>query len=186
MIWIISLVIALVLTLPTFGLSLLVWIASFFLLSKAKQRANEARHKKREILNGYISDPGVFMRDLHFPRWKPMSKENANRCGSLILNYIAHNPSEMQIFIDGIHQATTSGMLLSVRRNDGHKATAIEMADGNLDKKIHLVCFRAVEALVHNNNFDYFSEINTKIMKNYINEIEATGKFEIEKEFSIF
>jgi hypothetical protein len=141
---------ALVLAWPTFGLSILAWLALAFFKSKTKVDAIAERENRKAlvepIFGGRFAD---FFRALDMPILYDhrMDEATAHQCGRHIMNYLAHNPQEGALFMQGLKKWATKG---SNQLCD--PVTAAE-AERSYDAKgeIHLVSYRAVEALMTNN-----------------------------------
>lgn len=125
----------------------------------ATNRSNERQNRKvfiEPLFTGRFAD---FFNALDIPK-KPgrmTSEADAHQCGRHIMNYIAHNPDEGALFMRGLEKWRTKG-----DDRPCHPATAAN-DERRLDCKgeIHLVGYRAIEALTANNSdLRCFASIN--------------------------
>lgn len=152
--------IALVLTWPTFGISIIAWIILF--LFKAKKNADKMDRRMQflpiiePLFQSRYSD--FFMAlDIPLVSGYSISEADAERCGRLIMNYLAHNPEEAAIFVKGLDKWKTVGS------NSLCDPVTAAQSEKMYDAKgeIHLTSYRAIEALMTNNkNLKCFGSIN--------------------------
>lgn len=142
---------ALVLAWPTFGLSILAWLVLAFFKSKGKVDAIVERDNRKvliePIFGGRFSE---FFKALDMPilHGYCVDESDAYQCGRHIMNFLAHNPQEGALFLQGLKKWKTKG---SYQLCDPVTAAESERTY-NAKAEIHLVSYRAVEALMTNNN----------------------------------
>lgn len=153
-------IVALVLAWPTFGLSILAWLVLAFFKSKAKVDAIDERENRKALIEpvfgGRFSE---FFKALDIPilHGSHVSEADAHQCGRHIMTYLAHNPQEGALFLQGLKKWQTKG---SHQLCDPVTAAKSER-DYDAKAEIHLVSYRAVEALMaNNNNLRCFRSIN--------------------------
>lgn len=142
--------VALVLAWPTFGLSIVAWFVVAAIRGHNRHSKNEQRRSRATLLapmfNGRYAE---FFEALDIPRLygSVMMEDDADSCGRHIVNYIAHNPEESFVFSQGLMRWRTKG---GSQLCDPILAAETETL---LDEKaeIHLVSYRAIEALMINN-----------------------------------
>ncbi len=152
-------IVALLLAWPTYGLSIVVWVALLFINAKGNANKVERREKVKEaiepLFEGRFSE-FFFALDMPTYEWEELSEADAHQCGRHIMNYIAQNPTETSLFINGLRKWTTKG--------DSNLCDPITAAQDenryNAKGEIHLVCYRAVEALMTNNKLNCFSKVD--------------------------
>ena len=103
---ILLLILALLLAWPTYGISLILWFALLFVRSQEKTHKINARCEKLVLFEPLFTNRQAdFFEALEVPL-KPaigtISHNDAHQCGRHIMNYIAHNQSELQRFVDGL------------------------------------------------------------------------------------
>jgi hypothetical protein len=141
--------IALFLAWPTYGLSLLAWLGYAFLKARADAQKSLKRQERMplwELLfpNGYAR----FFDELDVPAFNDyeLQRHDREKCGRHIVNYLAQNDSEGLLFLQGLSRW---------RQADGVYADPIAAiaAERSLKGKgnVHLVAFRAIEAIMMNN-----------------------------------
>ena len=167
-------VVALLLAWPTLGLSIVAWIGLFFIKAKGNTNKLEKREKVKEtiepLFQGRFSD---FFLALDMPIYEcaEISDAEAHQCGRHIMNYIAHNPTETTLFINGLQKWKTKGDL-----NLCDPITAAKN-EHNYDAKgdIHMVCYRAVEALMTNNKLKCFEKVDVSrvIKRKVVVEVDS-------------
>lgn len=166
---------ALLLAWPTFGLSLLAWFALGFYHANVKVAAGERRRKVADDIGPLFKEKhDEFYKALDIPylTQRTISDDDAMRCGRHIMNYIAHNPHELKIFMSGLQRWKTKG---SYEPCDAITAATCEN-DYNAKGEIHLTSYRAIEALVANNpNLKCFSSVNLSRLAKYISSLETRG-----------
>ena len=108
--------IALLLAWPTFGLSILAWAG--FAVIRGINRVNkkvEAIDRRRDVASAIDPIFGgkyeEFFLALDIPKrpGQHFSSMNATQAGRHIMNYLAHNPTELTIFIQGLARWKTKG-----------------------------------------------------------------------------
>ena len=153
-------ILALVLAWTTFGLSILAWLVLAFFKSKRKVDAIDERNNRKALIEpifgGRFSE---FFKALDMPilHGFHVGEADAHQCGRHIMNYLAHNPQEGAIFLQGLKKWQTKG---SYQLCDPVTAAESERTY-DVKAEIHLVSYRAVEALMTNNkNLQCFGSIN--------------------------
>jgi hypothetical protein len=145
---------ALLLAWPTYGLSIIAWIALLILRgilqARARIEAIDRREEDKLLIEPLFAGKfAEFFRALDIPMLIGLriDQEAAHQCGRHIMNYIAHNPTESALFIQGLKKWHTKG--------GGPLADPVIAADCerkfNEKGEIHLVSYRAIEALMTNN-----------------------------------
>lgn len=156
-------IISIFLAWPTYGISLILWggiaILPTIINENEKFRKIKRREKVVEIIEPLFSNRFVdFFCSLDIPIYNGvnLTEEEAYQCGRYIMNYIAHNPSETLLFIQGLQNWTAKSDInlcdpVTAARNENY-----------LDEKgkIHIVAYEAVEALMTNNNLLCFKKVN--------------------------
>jgi hypothetical protein len=142
--------VALVLAWPTYGLSILVWIVLAVVKANKKQSNIQQRQSRATLLEPLFNERySEFFNALDVPmvHGYVVTADNAEKCGRHIVNYIAHNPQEGAVFTQGLRKWHTKG---DVGPLDPVLAAESET---KFDAKgeIHLVSYRAIEALMTNN-----------------------------------
>jgi hypothetical protein len=147
----ILLIVALILAWPTYGLSLLAWIVLAFFKAKSKAakaaRREEIKESIEPLFQGRFAE---FFMELDIPiySWEEITPAEAHQCGRLVMNYIAHNLSETRLFMQGLQKWGFNPVLAARGESSGKKG------------EIHMVCYRAVEALTTNNKLKCFEKID--------------------------
>lgn len=156
------LIVALVLAWPTYGLSLLAWFAINWVDAKNKVNKSDRRRVISSAIEPLFNNAhGDFARALKLPIWagRNMSSEDATQCGRHIMNYIANNPEELSEFMKGLNKwrDREGGRLPSA-------LAAVQYEDDDLKyEEVHLVSYRAVEALMAKNpHLTCFAAVQTK------------------------
>jgi len=170
-------IIALLLAWPTFGISLVAWFVVLFFRGKQQADATARRHVTSEVIEplfrGRFSD---FYRSLDIPHKSgtQVSEESAHQCGRHIMNYISHNPSEAATFIRGLKKWATKG--------SGTLCDPVEAAETeskyDAKEEIHLVSYRAIEALMTQNPLQCFSSVDLNAITQYISAIESRARLQ--------
>lgn len=159
------LLVALLLVWPTYGISLILWFALLFIRTQNKTDKIDARRERAFLLEPLFTNRQAdFFNALEVPLKSAigtLSYNDAHQCGRHIMNYIAHNPGELQIFVDGLKRWA---------RDDGqmcHPVTAVEIErrlGGRGD--LYGVALRATEAIVTRNpNLQCFQSIDLVRLK---------------------
>lgn len=150
---------ALVLAWPTYGLSVLLWLALLVLRTTARAGKITEREARKVFLEPLFDDRfAEFFRALDVPMMIDLRVDNdaARKCGRLIMNYIAHNPEEGALFMNGLKKWSTKG---SGELYDPVVAADSERKFG-AKGAIHLVSYRAIETLMRNNSLDCFRGVD--------------------------
>ena len=160
-------IIALVLIWPTKGFSFLAWISLFIILERNKNKKIKNREMMKIVIeplfNGQFSE-FFFALDVPIYSGIQITQEEAYKCGRHIMNYIAHNSSETTLFVQGLQKWKTKG---SLHLCDPVTA-AREEKSINIKGEIHIVSYRAIEALMKNNNLKCFEKIDFARILEYI------------------
>ncbi|OWQ98388.1 hypothetical protein [Sphingopyxis witflariensis] len=160
--------VALLLAWPTFGISILLWLGLVFVQTKPKiekiDRAKEVASVIHPLFTGRHAD---FYRALDVPLvFQPRDQQrDAVQAGQHIVNYLAYNPEEAAIFMQGLAKWKDKGSAGLC-----HPVAAAEFErDFEAKREIHLTSYRAIQALMANNpslhcfrNVD-FSKLSTEI-----------------------
>jgi len=164
-------ILALILAWPTFGISILAWLFLAFL--KAKKRAGkiDQMRQTKTVLDPLFQErfSDFFSSlDVPFKNGETISNEEADHCGRLVVNFIAYNPEEMELFINGLKRwkdGTGSALCNPIQ------AAKIESFLSKAE--VHLAAYRAIEALsVNNKDLRSFQKINIPLMKERMVSIE--------------
>lgn len=152
-------IIALLLAWPTFGLSIVAWVAILFINAKGHANKVERREKVKEavepLFEGRFAEFFLAL-DMPIYEWEELSEAEAHQCGRHIMNYIAHNPTETSEFIRGLQKWKTKGA-----PNLCDPITAAQDENRyNAKGEIHAVSYRAVEALMTNNSIPCFKKVD--------------------------
>lgn len=152
-------VIALVLAWPTFGLSIVAWFVLLFFKSKGNAEKINRREEVKSIIEPLFQEQfsDFFMAlDMPLHHGCELTKDEAHQCGRHVMSYLSHNPSEAAIFMQGLKKWATKG---SSQLCDPATAAGDEK-NYNAKGEIHLTAYRAVEAIMTNNNsFKCFHKI---------------------------
>lgn len=142
--------IALLLAWPTFGISLLVWLAIMWMQAQKKAIKSEERKEKALIIEPLFGGRYVDFYKKLSPPLKDGShaidEKDAHQCTRHIVNYIAHNSEELKIFIEGLERWPKEGGGLC----DPVTALDLEVSLGRRGN-IHEVSLRAIAALMKQN-----------------------------------
>lgn len=156
--------IALLLAIPTTGLSLLVWVVVFFLAArnKAKNKISGLDHMRstRAVVEPMIGGTRAqFYNAIAVPKLygsSIRSREEDERCGQHILNFISHNPGLPEAFMDALKFHRFKG--------SASMPTAIEALENESqsDRRgpIHHLCFFAISTLMLQNKLTCFDDVN--------------------------
>lgn len=163
------LILALILAWPTFGLSLVAWVAFAVLQAKKKQESIVRREEAKTVFEPLFREQfAAFFLALDPPTKfrQKLTEAEAHQCGRHLMNFVAHNPGETRTFMAALAQQakrSSSGLLDPI-------AAAKER---NLD----LLCYRAVLALMANNHdLQCFSKIDSSKVSAEATNIEASLK----------
>ncbi len=170
-------ILALLLAWPTFGLSLVAWLLLLFLKGAKQAKASEQRKVVSEVIEplfkGRFAD---FYDALDVPyRWdSERTQSQSHQCGRFIMNYLAHNPGEAAIFTRGLKRWATKG--------SGQLCDPVEAAEFETHydekKEIHLTAYRAIEALMSQNNLPCFQGIDLDAVSQYTSAIESRERLQ--------
>lgn len=153
---------------PTFGLSLVVWFAILHFKSKNESERISQRNSRKVLLEPLFNERfDAFFRSLDVPVQigAEVSNDDAFKCGRHIMTYIAHNSEEGALFISGLKKWQTKG---SYQLCDPITAAQIEKSH-DIKGEIHLVSYRAIEALMTNNErLHCFHDIDLIKVKGYL------------------
>ena len=172
---------ALVLAWPTYGLSILAWLALCGIRGfRRGEKANEREARKVFIEPLFADRFAEFFRALDIPMNLGMRCDNqaAYRCGRLIMGYLAHNPDEGGLFMRGLRKWRTKGT--------NQLGDPVESAESerkyNAKGEIHLVAYRAIEALMTNNPalpcfqaVDYHRLVTYRIQAEALETLQLAG-----------
>lgn len=170
-------IVALLLAWPTFGISLLLWFAILVFRGKQQADATARRHVTSEVIEplfrGRFSD---FYKALDIPHKfdADITDESAHQCGRHIMNYLSHNPSEAAIFVKGLKKWALKG--------SGNLCDPVEAAETesryDAKEEIHLVSYRAIEALMKQNSLRCFNSVDLDALSQYISAIESRARLQ--------
>ncbi|MDQ7962795.1 hypothetical protein RDI61_01845 [Pseudomonas plecoglossicida] len=168
-------VVALVLAWPTYGLSLVAWLAIMLLKSAAKIKRIKKSNEIEAILNPLFSDNFAdFFRalDVPFMHGYANTDEECRQCGRHIMNYLCHNPEEAAIFVKGLKRWGTNGY-------EGFSDPVVAAsAENEYDTKaeIHLTSYRAIDAIMTNNKgIKCFGKVDYGKLLEYKVQLELAG-----------
>lgn len=163
---------ALVLAWPTYGLSVLAWVVIAIVMAKSKaNRAVDRETRKiyiEPLFTGRFAD---FFRALDVPTRGAtvVSEAHAHQCGRHIMNYVAHNPAEGAEFMRGLEKWRTKG-----DPQPCHPVVAAgDEVRFNQRGAIHLVSWRAIEAVMTNNpGLECFRDIDLAGVKKRLDRFQ--------------
>lgn len=143
-------IVALVLAWPTYGLSLVAWfILSFFKAKKKVNKINRREEVKAVIEPLFRERFSEFFYALDVPTLPghELTTQEAHQCGRHIMNYLAHNPEEAAVFMEGLDKMRTKGSLVLP------DPVSAAQDEGTLNDKgrIHLTSYRAIQTIMTNN-----------------------------------
>lgn len=157
---------AVLLAIPTYGLSIIAWLVWFLLAARnnAKNRIAGLDHMRatrsivEPLVGGSWSD---FYQALDIPKiYAGACSESHNRqCGQHILNFISHNPDLTQAFMDALklHRSKESDSLPTA-------VEAIGFERSLQGGPMHHICYFAIATLTSQNNLPCFDDIDTASM----------------------
>ncbi|WP_162782131.1 hypothetical protein [Arenimonas caeni] len=149
-------VVALVLAVPTFGLSLVAWAVVALMRAKGKRaRRDNATAKLEPVFAGEFADL-VLSLDVPLREGQELTEAEAHQCGRHIMKYLANNPSEEAVFKRGVNKWKIGS---AVGDWSPALAASSEAANGGWGD-VHAVSFRAIEALMTNNTLGCFSKVD--------------------------
>lgn len=164
-------VVALVFAWPTFGLSLLCWVACYFLFGRRTNKAHIPKADLAKVEAVFQQEYAEFFKILDVPylQGRTITHEEAEQCGRHIKNYIAGNPSEARLFFEGLAKWGTKG-----RKVYGSPVTAAgEELKYNVKENVHGVSYRAIEALMTNNpGLGCFKSVSLPKISQYVDAME--------------
>ena len=148
--------IALFLAWPTFGISIIIWFILLFLNAKENVKAIERREHNLQVIEPLFEGRFVeFFMALDIPiyGWEKITNEDAYQCGRHIMSYIAHNPEEAVILVQGLEKKQLEYPCDLI-------TAAEDERDLNAKGEIHIVTYRAIEALITQNKIKCFEKID--------------------------
>jgi hypothetical protein len=169
-------ILALILAWPTLGLSLVAWFVFLFLKGKKQAKASDQRKVIAEVIEPIFKGRFANFYDaLDVPfDWDEGSQSKSHQCGRFIMNYLANNPSEAAIFTRGLKRWATKG--------SGQLCDPVEAAEFEKrydeKKEIHLTAYRAIEALMSQNNLPCFEGVDLDTVSQYISAIESRERLQ--------
>jgi len=164
-------VVALVLAWPTFGLSLVAWFVVAFLKGKSAAKASAQRHVKLAVIEPWFQErfAEFYMAlDVPYSLDEEPDWETAHQCGRLIMNYLAHNPSEADIFYRGLLGWTRNDMGVGGLCDPAEAAECELLAEKG---EIHFISYHAIKALMKNNSLPCFRTVDLAAVEQLLNEI---------------
>lgn len=166
-------ILAILLAIPTSGISILAWIVWFFLAArnKAKDRVSGLNHMRatRSIVEPLVGgDKAEFYQALDIPKTyaETRSEPRDSQCGQHILNFISHNPDLTQAFMEALklHRLKGSASLPTA-------IEAIEFERGWQGGPIHHICYFAIATLTSQNRLPCFDDVDIVSMTEKMNQI---------------
>lgn len=166
-------ILAILLAIPTSGLSILAWIVWFFLAArnKAKDRVSGLNHMRatRSVVEPLVGgDKAEFYQSLDIPKTyaEKRSEPHDSQCGQHILNFISHNPDLTQAFMEALklHRLKGSASLPTA-------IEAIEFERGWQGGPIHHICYFAIATLTSQNRLPCFDDVDIVSMTEKMYEI---------------
>jgi hypothetical protein len=142
--------VALLLAWPTFGLSIVAWFALSYFKGKAKAGAIEQRNERKLLIEPLFDDrfaEFIYELDLPLKGGESMSEVDAQKCGRLIMTYIAHNSEVGAFFMEGLRRWQG---LNNEHIPLPHFAARSERITGK-GGEIHLTCYKAIQDLIERN-----------------------------------
>jgi hypothetical protein len=170
-------ILALLLAWPTLGLSLVAWFVLVFLKAAKRAKASAQREVIAEVIEplfkGRFAD---FYDALDVPyRWDAeRTQSESHQCGRFIMKYLAHNPSEAAIFTRGLKRLAAKG---SGQLCDPVQAAEFETRYDE-KREIHLTAYRAIEALMSQNNLPCFQGVDLDAVSQYTSAIESRERLQ--------
>lgn len=158
---------ALLLAIPTYGLSLLAWLVWFFLAARnnAKDKITGLDHMRatrsvvEPLVGGTRSD---FYQALGIPKISKgtSSESRDSQCGQHILNFISHNPDLTQAFMDALklHRLKGSASLPTA-------IDSIKFERSWQGGPMHHICYFAIATLTSQNNLPCFDDVDIALVK---------------------
>lgn len=165
------LIVALILAWPTFGLSLVAWVALVALNAKKNQESIVRREEAKTVIEPLFREQfAEFFLALDLPTKfrQKLTDGEAHQCGRHLMNFIAHNPNETRSFMAALTQ--------QANRNSSNSLDPVAAAK---DTGLDLLCYRAVLALMTNNpNLGCFSKIDCGKVLEEASKIESSLKLQ--------
>jgi len=164
---------ALLLAIPTYGLSLLAWIVWMFLAAgrTAKDRVTGLDHMRAtrsavEPLVGGTRSEFYQALDMKKTRSGTKSESRDSECGQHILNFISHNPDFTQAFMEALkfHRLKGSVSLPTA-------IESIELERSWQGGPMHHICYFAIAALTVQNSLPCFDDVDIAWMTKKMFEI---------------
>lgn len=170
---------AILLAIPTSGLSLLAWIVWFFWVAwnKAKEKSSGLNHMRatRSVVEPLVGgDAGEFYKSLLIPKiyTEERGGSHDSQCGRHILNFISHNPEITQAFMEALkfHRLKGSASLPTA-------IEAIEFERGwqGGGGPIHHICYFSIATLTSQNRLTCFDDVDIAYVTDMMTQI--SGKF---------
>lgn len=173
--------IALILAIPTYGLSILAWVVWFFLAARknARDRFTDMANMRatRSVVEPLVGGTrSEFYQALDIPKNTPKrysigdpyvlqelegkGETRESECGQHILNFISHNPDITNAFMEALkfHRLKGSASL----------PTAIEAIELERDQEggpMHHICYFSIATITSQNNLRCFDNINIESME---------------------
>lgn len=141
---------AVLFAIPTYGVSLIVWLVLVLMRAKGQaDRSVERENRKVFVEPIFTGQFAEFFRALDMPLipGESIDHNDAHKCGRHIMNYIAHNPDEGALFMRGLNKWRTKGDYSPCHP----VVAAADERALNCKGEVHLVAYRAVEAIMTNN-----------------------------------
>lgn len=155
-------ILAILLAIPTSGLSILAWIVWFFWAArnKAKDRVSGLNHMRatRSVVEPLVGgDTAEFYQSLDIPNTytETRSESHDSQCGQHILNFISHNPDLTQAFMEALklHRLKGSASLPTA-------IEAIEFERSWQGGPLHHICYFAIATLTSQNRLPCFDSVD--------------------------
>jgi hypothetical protein len=158
---------AVLLAIPTFGLSILAWIVWFFLVAQnnAKDKITGLDHMRatrsviKPLVGGTTAD---LYQALNVPNALIDTGSEARdaQCGQHILNFISHNPDLVQAFMEALKLQQVKG---SVSLPTAIDTIELERSwdDGG---PMHFLCYFSIGTLTAQNSLPCFDNVDTASM----------------------
>lgn len=143
-------IVAVLFAIPTYGVSLAVWCGVAVMRAKSQVHQSTERESRRVFVEPLFTGQfAEFFQALDMPLVPggTVDHADAHKCGRHIMNYLAHNPEEGVVFMRGLNKWRTKG-----EYSPCHPVIAAsDERTLNCKGEIHLVAYRAVEAVMVNN-----------------------------------
>lgn len=178
-------ILAVFLAWPTFGLSFLVLLGWISWVGYSRARKAEKRKVNSVLLEAIFerdpTDQGYkrFILALDLPvqgEARNFPDPQLKQCGRLVMLYFAHNPGEAKIFIEALNALDPDKLVspaeLLQLENEEHQS----FIWGFHSRDLRLVCFRAVEALMTNNDLPCFEPYDLKEISEQVTDMSMEQK----------